>query len=163
MNIKTYTIGGKQFQLRPLTLKQRFLTKDFTRKIREQMVEAVTALPYAEPAGSPKWIESLRKALQVTVQTEDLILDQREEFNRFLATILIPAESERWTTEMIEQHKDLMWEIDEVTEGQVIADFFSRAMNSSIALPVSIEASMNEQRQSATSGTPNNSATPTTS
>ncbi len=152
-----YTIAGKVFELRPLTLRQRFLTKEFSQKLRQQIIEMAAALPYAgEPSNNPKWAESLRKSFEVTIQVEELILNEREQFNRFLATILVPPDAARWIPEMVELHKETMWDIDEVTEGQVIADFFSRATKSPVVSQVSIEASTNGKNVSATLEPPRN-------
>jgi hypothetical protein len=157
---KTYMIGGKEFHLRPLTQRQRYLASPMERKLRETILKLGSLSP-SHDQSTPK--EQLSKIYDLSVEMDQIIFSEDEAFEKFLATILTPADAEKWTPEMIERNKEIMWEITEDVQAEVLQDFFSRAMNSRFGSPASISPSMNEQRQSATSGTPSNSAIPTTS
>jgi hypothetical protein len=97
----------------------------------------------------------------ISIDMDALRYAEDEHFIRFLATVLVPAEAEKWTPEMIEENKALMWELDEETEAKVMSDFFSRAVRSPIASPVSMSASPTPRSASETSGQQKDAVTTT--
>ena len=141
---KQYHIGGKLFELRPLTYRQRYLAAPFEQKLRKAVLEIAKF--------NPESPDSLTRLHEVSVTLDDIVFSKDEEFQRWLATILTPSDAEKWTPAMIELHKDLMWEMTEDVQAEVLRDFFGRLTNSPIASPVSIKPSMSEKKQSGTSG-----------
>lgn len=139
----TYTIGGKKFELRPLTHRQRYLASAIEQKMRKAIL-TIASLDATSP-------DALDQAFDVSVDMDKILFSNDEAFQKFLATILTPADAEKWMPAMVEQHKDLMWEITEDVQAEVLRDFFGRVTNSPLASPVSISPSTNEPKQSATS------------
>lgn len=138
--MKTYQIGGKEFQLRPLTQRQRYMANPFERKMREIMIK-IASVSESTPG-------SLQQVFDISLQMDQLVYSEDEALQKFLATILTPADAEKWTPAMIDLNKDLMWEITEDIQAEVLADLFGRATNSPISSPVSIKNSTNEKKQS---------------
>lgn len=155
--MKQYMIAGKLFELRPLTHRQRSLAAPMERRMREVIFKlASSSSAFSDPE------KKFKDVYEISLDMDAIVFAEDCGFLKFLATILVPAEAEKWTPEMIEQNYELMWEIDEATQAEVLRDFFSRQMNSPIASPVSIKPSMSEQKPSTTSGDQKDSAMPTT-
>lgn len=147
-----YKIAGKEFELRPLTQRQRSLAAPIERRMREVIYKL------ADSSAD----KNLKAIYDISLDMDAIVFAEDCGFLKFLATILVPAEMPKWTVDCIEQNYELMWDIDEETQAQVLRDFFSRQMNSPLGSSVSINASTSEQKPSATSGDQKDSATPTT-
>lgn len=139
--MKTYEIGGRKFELRPLTLRQRHLASAFEQKMREIIMKIAEAIPKDKT-------QTLRPVYDVSVQVDELLYSEDEALEKFLATILTPAEAEKWTPAMIDTNKEIMWEITEDVQAEVLRDFFGRMTNSPLVSPISINPSMSEPKPS---------------
>lgn len=122
--MKTYTIGGKEFQLLPLTLRQRQLCSPVYRKI-------VSVLQKLVEAGNTGNI-LLSDAFSISIEIDSIVL--AEEFQKFLATILTPV-GQQWKLSYVEENAELMLEIDEATQAEVLQDFLSRQSGLTTASP----------------------------
>lgn len=147
-----YTIAGKVFELRPLTHRQRMLAAPMERRMREVIYKL------ADSSAD----KNLKAIYDISLDMDAIVFAEDCGFLKFLATILVPADVPQWTVDCIEQHYELMWEIDEETQAQVLRDFFSRQMNSPLGSSVSINASTSEQKSSGMSDAPSSSTTRTT-
>ncbi|MBW7888393.1 MAG: hypothetical protein H3C35_08545 [Bacteroidetes bacterium] len=135
---KKYTIGGKEFELKPLSLLQRRLAKS----VRDKIIEGQQKLARqeAERQRAEKnndEIKSLEVAVDMLSTGMEIVSIESEgdEFPQFLATILTPV-GEVWKKENIELYCETMLEIDEVTQSEVLQSFLFKQSGSKINSPL---------------------------
>lgn len=132
--MKRYTIAGVEFELRPLTLRQRQLAAPFWNKILSALKKV------AEKK------EDISGLLEISLELDQLIL-QDNSFARFLATILTPA-GKNWTEKFIEENEKIMFEITEDVQAEVLQDFLLRQNIFKVNMNNSSQNSMSMQKQS---------------
>lgn len=122
---KVYLIGGKKFELKPLSLRQKQLAAPVQKKIIEGYQKLAQEQLQRERAEKKK-DKIVSAEIAVRMLTAGIsILDievQGDSFQKFLATILTPS-GEDWKKENIELYSDTMLEIDETTQREVLQDF----------------------------------------
>jgi hypothetical protein len=118
--MKRYAIGGREFELRPLTLRQRQLAAPFWSKI-------LTALKRVTEVK-----DDVSGLIDVSLELDTVLLGEDNAFARFLATILTPTDAEKWTERMIDENAPTMLEITEDVQAEVIQDFLLRQSASNV-------------------------------
>lgn len=124
METKSYIIGGKKFELRPLTWRQRKLAQPTEKAILGRIITLADAFK-----GSKKTPDTvtLRQVHEVSLQISDLLFAEDRSFLKFLATILTSPESGQWKESDIEANAPIMEEITDDVLSEVITDFFIRS------------------------------------
>jgi hypothetical protein len=119
---KQYTIGGRSYELRPLTWRQRQRASAVERELRGRIVDLARLTNKPESAAE----DSLSQIFSVSCRIDDILLAEDKRFPKFLATILTPSSQAQWTEGMIDTNAPQMEEMDEETLSEVIVDFFGR-------------------------------------
>jgi len=134
--MKKYSIGGKKYELRPLTLEQRKLAAP----VWNTILTAIKNITEVKNDTSG--------LIEIGLELDRLILSEDNSFERFLATILTPAETKSWERSMIEKNAPTMLQIDEITQAEVLQDFLTRQSSWKVNSNSSIQNSMNTSIQS---------------
>lgn len=131
--MKQYIIGGRKFELRPLTLRQRQLAAPLWMKI-------LSALKKISDTR-----DDVSGLINISIELDAIILSEDNEFARFLATILTPADAEKWNEQMIEDNSIIMLDITEDVQAEVLQDFLLRqsALNNVSARSTQNSSNMN--------------------
>jgi hypothetical protein len=139
---KVYVVGGKEFELKPQTLRQRQLAAPVWNRILGIVKDLATV--------EDKKDVSVIDVLEVSLKMDDIVLNEDNSFAKFLATILSPSGKD-WSPACVEENTSVMLDMDEVTQSEVLQDFLSRMANSRKGLPISTQIST-----STTSKSPSN-------
>lgn len=135
--MKTYVIGGKTFELKPLTLRQKQLAAPMQNKILSAIKKlAAVQLEKERAERENKLLQAQSTTLSMFDTSMEMLCLETEgdEFPKFLATILTPS-GETWKQEHIEQYAEVMLEIDEITQQEVLHNFFFNRSGSNHTLP----------------------------
>lgn len=141
--MKKYLIGGKEFEMQPLSWRQRQLAAPIQKKLKESMhvtlsgglskIKKLQTLLASTESNAGRIQEVLSdidvneidRLLEVSINIDDIILAEDRSFLKFLATILTPTGS-KWAPQCIEENVEIMSEIDDATQAEVLQSFLSR-------------------------------------
>jgi hypothetical protein len=139
--MKKYLIGGKEFEMQPLTLRQRQLAAPVQKKLMEVVQRTL--------AGGLDVTDRLDKLLEISFDLDSIIVADDQSFEKFLATILTPV-GKKWSPDCIEKNMETMLDIDEITQAEVLQDFLSRRSGSTNGSQSSMNPSPSAKKQSGT-------------
>ncbi|MBP8975109.1 MAG: hypothetical protein KBG83_00175 [Bacteroidetes bacterium] len=134
--MKKYSIGGRKYELRPLTLEQR----KFAAPVWNSILTAIKNI--AEVKNDTTGL------IEIGLELDRLILSEDSAFEKFLATILTPSDAKSWERSMIEKNAPTMLQIDEMTQAEVLQDFLTRHTGWKADSNSSMQNSMNINIQS---------------
>ncbi len=130
---KKYIIGGKEFELKPLSLRQRQLANPVWNKILLAL-KNLSAIEAEKTDGA----QNGAALVELILEFDSIVLAEDDSFAKFLATILTPA-GEVWHTELIEKNFETMLEIDEATQAEVLQNFLSKRSGLNNTSPLSTQ------------------------
>jgi hypothetical protein len=141
--MKKYLIGVIEFEMQPLTLRQRQLAAPVQKKLMALIQGTVTeglekinklrvllsapeknSEELAAVLGEGYAKEEIQKSFGINIDLEEIVLAEDKSFVKFLAAILTPA-GEKWEPACIDRNMEAMLDIDEPTQQEVLQDFLS--------------------------------------
>jgi hypothetical protein len=169
--MKKYSIGGKEFEMQPLTLRQRQLAAPVQKKLMALIQNTVTeglekinklrvllsapeknSEELASVLGEGYAKEEIQKAFGINIDLESIVVTDDKSFEKFLAAILTPA-GEKWDPACMDKNIEAMLDIDEATQQEVLQDFLSSRPTLSNASLGFMKDAQSEKPQSSTNGT----------
>ncbi len=129
---KIFSIAGKEFELKPLTLRQRQLANVVWNKI-------LAALSNLSAIETEQTANNGAALVNLILEFDSIVLSEDNSFPKFLATILTPC-GEVWHAGLIEKNFETMLEIDEVTQAEVLQNFLSKRNGLNNTSPLSTQS-----------------------
>ena len=118
--MKIYVIAGREWLMKPLTLRQKKLIAASGRVLRAAFLDTAKAQLLEDTS------VMLQQLYEAGCKVDEIVLG--EDFPRFLSTILTPKDAV-WKKEFREEHAALMEEMTGDVQAEVLRDFFSAQMN----------------------------------